>query len=313
MVFDTASNSSHSADNRHSIVANYTLRMVDGPMIRVFVRRTSYTPDDDLAYIGDPPMFLPPQMPVRISVVFTWDIAEGKRLLASWSQYYDDVELGGPAFGLDGVEFVPGRFIRHGITFTSRGCNNKCKFCFVPEREGRIVELEIKDGYIIQDNNLLQCSRQHIEGVFAMLGRQKRPAIFKGGLQASLLRQWHRPLFDGIRMGELWFACDSQKDLKALCHAGQILYGIHRNKLRCYVLLGFDKSESIEDAEKRLKAVWNLGFLPHAPLYQPEKRIQYSKEWRELSRNWSRPAITRSIMTGDKSTESIWREDGMLL
>lgn len=53
-------------------------------MIRVFPRRTKWTPTDDLSYIGYPPLFRPPEMPVRISVTFTWDIPLAQKLYMAW-------------------------------------------------------------------------------------------------------------------------------------------------------------------------------------------------------------------------------------
>ncbi len=49
-------------------------------MIRVFPRKTAWTPTDELAFVGDPPLFRPPEQPVMVSVTFTWDIPEGERL-----------------------------------------------------------------------------------------------------------------------------------------------------------------------------------------------------------------------------------------
>lgn len=49
--------------------------------------------------------------------------------------------------------------------------------------------------------------------------------------------------------------------------------------------------ESVADALDRLEAIWDLGGLPFAQLYQPPgEKIQYSKEWLSLARRWSRPA-----------------------
>jgi len=41
-------------------------------LVRVFPRRTQATPDDDLAFIGPPPLFLPQIQEIHISVAFTW-------------------------------------------------------------------------------------------------------------------------------------------------------------------------------------------------------------------------------------------------
>lgn len=57
------------------------------------------------------------------------------------------------------------------------------------------------------------------------------------------------------------------------------------------------RNESIEEAERRLIEVYNLGFLPFAQLYQPRERIKYSKEWLGLGRKWSRPAAYRKAIT----------------
>ncbi|MFH1633706.1 MAG: hypothetical protein ABIG63_06795, partial [Chloroflexota bacterium] len=121
-------------------------------MIRVFPRRTSYTPTDELVFIGDPPLWRPPEMPVHVSVTFTWDIPEAERLAAAWKMYYRDVTIGGPAIDGEGNSFVPGVYVKSGVTFTSRGCPNHCPWCLV----NRPLELlPIMPGRIIQDNNIL--------------------------------------------------------------------------------------------------------------------------------------------------------------
>lgn len=84
-------------------------------MIRVFPRRTKWTPTDDLSYIGYPPLFRPPEMPVRISVTFTWDIPLAQKLYMAWSAYYQDVQIGGPAFNDPGGEFIPDEGTRHSL------------------------------------------------------------------------------------------------------------------------------------------------------------------------------------------------------
>lgn len=264
-------------------------------MIRVFPYRNKWTPTDDWVFIGDPPLFYPRdrKIPIRISIVFTWDILEGKRLLKAWKPFYNDVQLGGPAFGDPGGEFIPRRFIKEGVTITSRGCNKCCSWCFVSKREGKIRELEIKPGYIVQDNNLLACSEKHIQLVFDMLRELNKPAKFSGGLDATLLRDWHRDLFDSIKINELWFACDTRAALKPLEKANRILNGMPQRKRRCFVMIGFN-GESLRDAEYRLEKVYSMGFDPFCQLYQSNKKRKYDDDWRSLARFWSRPAMYHS-------------------
>jgi len=261
-------------------------------LIRVFPRQTKWTPTDDLAFVGYPGLIRPEKQPVRVSVTFTWDIPEGQRLFRAWADFYSDVQIGGPAFGDPGAEFEPGRFIKQGVTITSRGCVRQCGHCFVPGREGAIRELEIKDGWIVQDNNLLGCSRPHIESVFDMLRGQKKAAIFSGGLDTRLLQEWHRELIDSIRVHELWFACDSSLAIPHLIRASDILDGIPERKKRCYVMIGF-KDETLEAAEARLTVVYGLGFLPFAQLYRGKGERTYDAEWKALAKKWSRPAAYR--------------------
>ena len=71
-------------------------------------------------------------------------------------------------------EFGPGCFLHNSITIIRRGCIRKCPWCHVPAREGRIRELEhITPGHIVQDNNLLACSKSHINKVFEHASRSE--------------------------------------------------------------------------------------------------------------------------------------------
>jgi len=274
-------------------------------MIRVFPRRTKWTPTDDLAFVGDPPLepFRPAdsKMKVAVSCIFTWDLPEAKRLRRSWMRYYDYVTLGGPVCGSEAGQFTPGRFIKRGVTFTSRGCPRRCPWCFVWKREGDIRTLPIVPGNIVQDNNLLACPRRHIEAVFDML-RDQRGVVLAGGLDSSLLTDWHRELLDDIRLDEVWLACDTRAALKPLERASRILQGISIEKRRCYVLIGFG-AESLADAESRCERVYDLGFLPFAQLYRGEMAVAYPPAWRTLARKWSRPAAYRK-KAGDKTEAS---------
>ncbi len=268
-------------------------------MIRVFPRRTKWTPTDELAFVGDPPLFRPPDHPVRISVCFTWDIPEAQRLKESWSQYYSDIQIGGPAFGDPGGEFIRGNFIKWGVTITSRGCPNRCPWCYVPEREGRIRELAIIPGWIIQDNNLLACSDEHVLDVFIMLQRQKRGIIFSGGLDSRLFTKWHVELLTAIKVKELWFACDTYSVIEPLKKVRSLLF-YPQKKMRCYVMIGYG-GESLKEAQYRLETVYKMGFLPFAQLYRDRLNYPvYGKEWKDLARKWSRPAAYR----GTKNNEN---------
>lgn len=272
-------------------------------IIRVFPRRTHWTPTDELAFYGPPPLFRSGTRatPVRVSVTFTWDKPRAEELASYWGQYYDDIQVGGPAYHTFAGEFTPGLYLKQGCTITSRGCPKACGYCSVSTSEGPLRQLAIQPGWIVQDNNLLACSERHVRSVFEMLRGQHRRIFFNGGLDKDYLREWHRAEFDSIPIGELWFACDRVTDLPRLEKASKILEGIPKRKLRCYVLLGFE-NEPLEIAEKKVERVFELGFMPFSQLYQAEEIKTYSKEWRDLNRKWSRPAAYMSADATDEET-----------
>jgi hypothetical protein len=191
--------------------------------------------------------------------------------------------------------FVAGRYVRQGVTFTSRGCNNHCPFCLVPSREGRLREIpEFEAGHIINDNNYLQCSATHRTMVRQMLRQQPKAAVFSGGLQASLVTPAIAEEFRDIRIDSVFLAADSEGAIKPLRTACKRLAFLGREKLRCYALCAFG-DDTPEKAEARLMAIWEAGAMPFAILYQPpEQWITYSREWRQLARTWSRPASMKA-------------------
>lgn len=272
-------------------------------ILRVFPRRTSYTPQDDLVAIGEPGLWnsrLKDISEVHISTLFTWDIPKARRLQRSWERFYSVVKLGGPAFGLDDDCFVAGKYVKPGITFTTRGCNRKCPWCLVPKMEGRFRELAtFPEGNIVQDNNILLSSKQHFRRVCGMLKRQKRAVRFKGGLDARLLTWWHVEWLAELRIAEIFLGFDSKAQEVRVRAAAQKLRhkGLKRDNLRCYCLVGFD-GDTPAKAEKRLRAAWDMGLLPFAQFYRPatQEWRKITPEWHDLVWLWSRPAATKAIM-----------------
>jgi len=263
-------------------------------MIRVFPRRTKWTPTDDLSLVGDPPLWRPEVRPVYISCVFTWDKKECERLARSWLRFYPDVRIGGPAYDDEGGEFIVGRFLKIGVTITSRGCPKKCPYCYVPKREGHVREYPIKDGWILQDNNILACSKSHQQSVFEMLQRQSKAIDFNGGLDPEFLNEWHIQEFEKLKVRHFWFSCDTPEDEKYLPKLVDLMSDYKEWQKRCYVLIGFN-GETISQAEQRLNRIYRAGFLPFAQLFQGDEKRHWTPEWDALQRKWCRPAAYRSV------------------
>lgn len=270
-------------------------------ILRVFPRTTSYTPKDDLTVIGSPELWRSKVDEVHISCLFRWDRDYCEELKKQWSDYYPVVKIGGPAYRPAENGFVPGRYIKKGVVFTSRGCDFNCPWCLVPKMEGRFRALnQIAAGNIIQDNNVLLHYRAFLTSIFSML-RTQYSIRFVGGLDVRLLRDWHIEELRSLRIKEVWLALDSWDTQKQFAKAVEKLKkaGFRRNQIRCYVLGGFN--EPIQEAEGRLRFAYECGALPFVQLYQPpllSKRMagERSKEDNLFIRKWSRPAIIKTTM-----------------
>lgn len=271
----------------------------DGDMrlIRVFPRRTRATPDDELSRFG-PPGFFDEADEVHVSVTFTYDKPYAEHLAEQW-RHVAPTKVGGVAYGDRGEDFVPGRYVKHGYVFTSRGCPRRCWFCSVWKRDPIPRLLPIVEGWNILDDNLLACPREHVEAVFAMLRRQKGRIEFTGGLEALALEDYQVDLLAGLTpRPNMFFAYDPGDAFETLEHAAQRLLtaGFTRasHRMRAYVLVGYPK-DTFEAAQHRLTEMTRIGFTPFAMLWRPETPSQEkhapSPQWRKFARRWARPAI----------------------
>ena len=195
--------------------------------------------------------------------------------------------MGGPAFNIPGGNFTLGLYLKKGYVITSRGCNNACWFCQVPDREGGLRELPITEGHNILDDNFLGCSENHIRAVFEMFKTQPQKPIFTGGLEARLLQPWHVDLLRESKVERMYFAYDTPADFEPLIHAGKLLRdgGIKNtsgSRAKCYVLIGYP-GDSMEQAEKRLIGTWKAGFFPYAMLFRNENG-ETNEDWRQFQR-----------------------------
>lgn len=274
--------------------------------LRVFPRRTKYVPAHCHVWIGDAPLggFVEQMFPhvteVHVSCTFSWDVERCKEIAASWSRYLP-TRLGGPAIPATRPEgFTPGMYLRRGYTITSRGCPNRCSHCLVWFREGPLREIEpIPEGWNVFDNNLLACSPGHIERVIEMLSKQRRYAVFSGGLEAARVTPAivQKIMRLNIAKSGIWLAWDQPRQREPVLEAGRLFQkaGLEFQKLRCYVLAAASPDDSPYQAWKRCKLLYEHGIIPFLMLYQPPdntgKQLAYSRVWRDIRRHWTRPAL----------------------
>jgi hypothetical protein len=277
---------------------------VPANLIRVFPRITKATPQDERSYFGAPDLFALADE-VHIDVTFTADKPKAEALAEDW-KHVAPVKIGGVAYGDPGNEFIPGRYIKRGYTFTSRGCPRRCWFCSVWKRRGEATPLPITDGWNILDDNLLACPESHVRAVFDMLRRQGRQIEFTGGLEAAALLDYQVGLLADLRpRPNCFFAYDPGDPFDTLKSAADRMiaagFTACSHRLRAYVLIGYPK-DTFVDATERLEQMIRVGFTPHAMLWQPEtpsaQKHKPAPEWKTFQRQWARPAIIHAKRHG---------------
>lgn len=273
-------------------------------LIRVFPRKTKATPDDELAFFGPPDLFAQADE-VHVDVTFTADKPKAEMLAEQWNRVAP-TKIGGVAYGDPGLDFIPGRYIKRGYVFTSRGCPRRCWFCSVWKRDPNVRTLPICDGWNILDDNLLACPEDHVRAVFAMLERQRRQIEFTGGLEALSLQDYQVDLLASMKpRPNCFFAYDPGDPFETLKSAADRLiaagFTARSHRLRAYVLIGYPK-DTFAEADKRLNQMLSIGFTPHAMLWQPEtpsaEKHRPKPEWRKFQRQWARPAIIHAKAFG---------------
>jgi len=261
---------------------------------RIFPSKTKFSPSDPDAYFKHPQLNTPHYDFALISVAFTWDIPKAEELAIQWRKHAEVVKIGGPAItGESRESFKAGKFLKSGVTITSRGCGKVgwgpgyCKNCRVSK--GLIEFDDFPEGNIIQDNNFLQCSDTHIGKVLSMLETQRR-IKFAGGLDKYLITKRFVSAIKDLSIEEIFLACDNISELEALKNAVAILNegGFNRHKIYCYTVIGKDMQEE----EVNLRKIYEAGATPFAQLYRdPEGKIKYSRDYKLFACAWSRPAI----------------------
>lgn len=270
-------------------------------LARVFPRRTKASPNDELAYFGPPDLFAHADE-VHVDCTFTWDKPRAEWLAEQW-QRIAPVKIGGVAYGDGGAEFIPGRYVKSGYIFTSRGCPRTCWFCSVRKRTPVPFTLPVIDGWNILDDNLLAMPEPHVRAVFAMLARQGRRVEFTGGLEARALEDYQVGLLADLSpRPNCFFAFDPGDPFETLQYAAKRLldagFTAKSHRLRCYVLIGFPR-DTLDAADARCRQMLSIGFTPFAMLWRPEtptaNKHAPGPEWKVFQKRWARPAIIHAV------------------
>lgn len=191
----------------------------------------------------------------------------------------------------------------YGITDTAygyltRGCPRGCPFCIVADKEGRksrkVAGLDaFWDGQKeikLLDPNLLAC-REHMD-LLQQLSDSGAWVDFTQGLDARLLTEGSIQLLSQIKVKEIHFAWDREKDTE------RILQGLRTYAKCCprkphgyygsvYVLTNYETE--FEFDLFRVYKLREMGFDPYVMIYDKEhapKRIKELQRWVNNKRIW---------------------------
>ena len=242
---------------------------------------------------------------VYISCIFKKNAGQAKGI----ARYYPDAEIDIGGSGVDlkkelpvDVEMMKPDYDLYPSTFsqgyTTRGCVNKCGFCIVPEKEGKIrVNQHPRefadprfDTMMIMDNNLFAAPEDWQKDVFDWFENTSTKMISPQGWDARLLTKERWARLQSIKhVKAIHFAWDNIKEEKHIERAIEIIKqsGITprdlRVKISFYVLAGFEST--FEDALYRCTKLKEWGTSSFVmPYHKKDKRINALARW--ANRPW---------------------------
>jgi len=194
----------------------------------------------------------------------------------------------------------------YAIGYLTRGCPNHCRWCVVPDKEGKIrpyrkwqdIVRPDTDKLVLMDNNILACEYgiRQLEG---LIGSGYRIDLNQG-LDARLVDDriaWILSRLQWIRF--IRFSCDKKSQIKPIRHTVDLLgkYGVRPYRIFVYLLVTDEIEDVVERVEvlKRYKSInlyaqaernERLGIKPNKMQLEFQQRYIYGgcyrkETWRE--------------------------------
>ena len=139
--------------------------------------------------------------------------------------------------------------------FLTRGCPNKCAWCVVPIKEGKVkpyrdveeIAIEGRTNLILMDNNIL-ASDYGLEQIEKIIRKGYR-VDFNQALDARLVTEDIAQLLAKVRwLSSIRFGCDTPKQI-AECERAMVMLDRHREKpmqYLMYAMINADMNEAYE-------------------------------------------------------------------
>ena len=174
--------------------------------------------------------------------------------------------------------------------FLTRGCPNKCKWCIVPIKEGKVkpyrdIEEVVNENKkaILMDNNIL-ASDYGIEQLEKIAEKGYR-VDFNQGLDARLITDKIASVLAKIKwIDYIRLACDHKSQIRSIIEAHSLLdkHG-YKKEIFCYFLIN-----DWNDVNERLNALRQYKwFTPHGQPYRDfNNKNQIIPQWQQDFAHW---------------------------
>jgi hypothetical protein len=170
------------------------------------------------------------------------------------------------------------------IGFTQRGCRLACKFCVVPEKEGRIRAENTPCGIwrgdpwpkelLLLDNDFF--GQQDWQSHILEIQKMQFKVSFNQGINARFLTDETAAAIgsidyrdDSMKVKRIYTAWDNRKDEKRLFDGLKLLckYGVKPDHIMVYILIGYWPNETHLDRDYRRAALREFGARPYPMPY----------------------------------------------
>ena len=178
--------------------------------------------------------------------------------------------------------------------FLTRGCPNKCKWCIVPEKEGKQhpymdvdeIAIEGRTNLILMDNNIL-ASDYGLEQIEKIIKGRYR-VDFNQALDARLVTNDVAILLAKVRwLNQIRFGCDTPAQIQQ-CENAMSMIDKHRGKSASYLMYTMI-SNDMKEAYKRLSHFRNnkrvrIVAQPFRDINRPHQIIP---QWQKDMARWA--------------------------
>lgn len=200
-------------------------------------------------------------------------------------------------------------YLDYSIGYLTRGCFRHCKFCVNQNSNGSRVATPLSSFYdstkkkiALLDDNFLACAEW--KELLLELKMTNKPVQFNQGLDERLLTNEKIELLHSLKYdGDYTFAFDNIEDKDVIISKLQMMKEKAMKRIKFYVLCGFDKNGSyndafwiqdIKDTFERVSILRKEGVLPYIMRFAAYDQSPYRGIYINLARWCNQPSLFKT-------------------